>query len=113
MFLFGLAGNIIVWMAAFFTPDFLGDATGFAIEWEGKVMMYLSTIPFICGFVMMYPICKLRPLKIKKPEDARDEFMVSYLEHTHRDHTRSIFLLSAMFGATNTILLIFAIIWFR
>lgn len=76
-------------------------------------MMYLSIIPFIFGFVMMYAICKLRPLKIKRPEDAKGEFMTGYLEHTHRDHTRLIFLLSAMCGATNAILLVAAIIWFR
>jgi hypothetical protein len=113
LFLFGTVGNALVWLLALFSPVFIGDLINTAIDLEDRVMLYLEIVPFVSGFVMVYPLCKLRKLKMRKPESAENEFLDGYFESSHNDRNRNVFLVSAMAGGANAILLTCAVIWFR
>lgn len=113
LFAAGFAGNCLAWLAALYAPQILGDFVGLLNIIEGKILFYLLVFPLFFTFLMAFSACKFIFRKHDRTLVADDEFMSRYAAHTKGENLRRIFLISAMFGAIDAILLVLAVIWFR
>jgi len=109
LFAVGVVGNILSWLIAFYTPSIIGKFIATLVNIEGKIGYYLLIVPFSFAFLMSLSICKLRINQIETVVNQKKEFLVNYFETLQANDFRVIFLISAMFGALNCILLVFVI----
>lgn len=113
LFAVGLIGNLLSWLTAFFAPKFIRNVVSTLVDIEGKIGMYLLIIPFSFAFLMTFSICKLRTNQIEILKKQKKDFLQNYFENVKFNDYRIIFLISAMFGSFNAILLVFALVTFR
>jgi hypothetical protein len=113
LFAAGIIGNVSAWLTALFAPQIFGDIVGLLGSLEEKFFYYLLVFPFFFAFLMSFSVCKFIFRKHDRALVSEDEFMSRYSAHTKSENIRRLFLISTMFGASNAILLVLAVIWFR
>lgn len=109
----GFFGNVISWLTALFAAEEIGKFFSFLTNVSDKVLHYLLIFPFFFSFLMAFSVCKYLLRKKDKPIVSEKEFLSGYSDRLVKENLRRILLISAMFGAFNTILLVFSTVWFR
>ncbi len=111
-FIIGFVGNILSWIIALFAPGFIGKFVSTLMVLEGKIGIYLLVIPFSFAFLMAFSVCKLRTAQIQNITSEKKEVFDNLFENLRKDDYRIIFLISAMFGSLNCLLLVFILTTF-
>ncbi len=113
LFAIGVISNILSWLIALFAPQFVGKFISALMVLEGKIGIYLLVIPFSFAFLMAFSICKLRTNRIENLTKQKKDFLDNYFDELKANDYRIIFLISAMFGSLNALLLVFALVTFQ
>lgn len=113
IFLVGLICNALAWIIALFAPRIAAEIVVFLGNVHERVFYYLLIFPFFFSFLMAFAVCKFVFRKHDRMLVADEEFMSRYASYSKGENLRRVFLISAMFGAINAILLVLGIIWFR
>jgi hypothetical protein len=113
LFSVGFAGNALAWLLALFAPPAVAGIVGFLGNLQERFFYYLLIFPFFFAFLMSFSACKFIFRKHDRMLVSDDEFMSRYATYSKGENLRRIFLISAMFGGINAILLVLAVIWFR
>lgn len=113
LFAVGVIGNVLAWLIALFTPNYIGKFVSALMILEGKVGIYLLVIPFSFAFLMAFSICKLRTNRRENLTKQQKDFLDNYFDELKTNDYRIIFLISAMSGGLNAILLVFAVVTFQ
>lgn len=112
LFIVGLLGNGLCWIAALFAPETVAKWVGLAADISGGFSKLLALVPLGFAFTMTYSICRLWPHKSAIDGIEGGAFMSRFRDGQQNERMRNIILISGAAGGLNVILFTLAVIWF-
>lgn len=109
----GATINLISWIVAFVTPEAIADWVGVVTDISDKAKAYLLAVPFWSSFFAVYGLIRLRRYDNPTAEIGDSDVFSRYRDTERSSYIRNCVLLALAAAAGNTIMLVFAIIWFR